>query len=456
MKTQNFKPFITTMLLMAIATPALSSELTLGQRQVQTARKKMDEGLGRRTSKESMFEGLESKSQKREGLRNQKADSMPQFEKRESDVRNRQNLMEGNSNGGGGGGYKLANGKIVTLPEFGILIQDNVSPTTFSGKVYPRMPDYCDVSKEVSNKIDEIRMKIRKVVPSFYFRSSVIPEKRKLICKFDVNPEDYARVKQEYRTLLEAFGYQLDESKFVLPAISENGVTYLLPDYQSDGLDDTQRAKYMIHEAEMREPPLASLMGLSLLPSPTRMETLERALKIDTLIQQIAFPKEGETLQVFDVLKRLAKLNLINAEDIFHHIMLMLMSELRQELPLYSFIEDNVNLDKEITLNPSFIQELQIQYKLKNNYAEMLDGSVIYFRYDRLLEDEKRVSKFCGSGIQLSNNKRIVPDPRKYGFPEGAVRVIECGRMFGSIGIDVRYMLLQQAGPFIRSIANPE
>ena len=408
--------------------------------------------LAKRSLKETLLDGLNSnKAQARpstnpsQNLQNLKTGTKSLFEDDKTDRSpNPKQILEGNSNGGGGGAYLLPNGKYATMPEFGILIQDQVSPTTTAGKVYARPPNYCEVSKEVRDEIEKIDLKIRRVIPAFHIQADVIPEARKLICKYDVDPEVYERIKQEYRQVLEAAGYQLDEKKFVLPAISENGVTYLLPDYKKLN-DDTQRAKYIIHEAEMRKPTVLN-----------RVQLLTRALKIDTLIQQIAFPNKGETLKILDVLKRLAKLKLINEQNIFHHIMLMLAGEMNQGLPLSSLIENYAGADlwHPVALSPSMIQELQIQHGLKNKYAEMLEGAVIEFAQKSNSRDQTLVSKYC-----RSNNgpavEMLVPEPGNRAFPAEKMILMFC-MGGGDPNIYVSQIRLKQAGPFLESVAYPQ
>ncbi len=447
MKTQTLKSIATTMLALSFATQAFSAELKLAGRHAQAPTKTMTPELAKRSLKET-FEASDSKSPARQNLQNLKRGTQSMFEDSNKDSGNqdRRQSLDGTSNGGGGAAYRLPNGQLVTLPEFGILIQDKLEPT-FAGKVYERYPTFCELAPEVKQEIESILLKVRKVVPSFSFHrfesQEAIPDKRELVCKFDVNSVDYERIKQEYRQVLQVFGYRWDADKFVLPAISKNGVTYLLPDFNK--LNDTQKAKYMIHEAEMR------VGHLRTTPAPTRLQVLERALKIDTLIEQLAFPKPGEDLQIFDVLKRLAKLELINQHDIFGHIMWMLVREMPTELPLYSFIEEHQVDRMRITLNPSFIQELQIKYNLKNNYAAMLDGSEIRLTYYYNQNTHpKLANKYCPRGTLLI----FAPEPYNTGRPSTEISFIDC--KYNKADYAIKRFELEVAGPFIKSIANPK
>lgn len=355
----------------------------------------------------------------------------------------------GGSHGGGGGAYMLPNGKVVTLPEFGVLIQDN-TPSVVTGKTYPRLPKYYSISLAVYEEYERISARVQKIIPSFKIPGEFSPDKKKLVSKLDVDPNVYEQIKKEYRSVLEAFGYELIDDKFFLPAYSENGVTYILPDFEK--LDNVQKAKYLIHEAQMRTSDLE------------RIPTLERALKIDTLIQQLAFPKKDERIKILDVLKRLAKLKIIGAEQIFHHVLLMMVQEMGGQIPLFQLLEDafNVHYDypsmkfkSKLVFDPSFVQEFQIEYKLKANYAEMLEGVSIdigklrfpehYSIYNKT--DKTIYKRECPKGAEAF--EKVIVDPRnesrERNLPAQKVVVARCTHG----GIEAYHIDFKNAGPFI-------
>ena len=337
-------------------------------------------------------------------------------------------ISAGTSNGGGGGAFKLPDGRLATLPEFGIFIRDLTAPPQISGKVYPRPPQVYEASREVREAVDVIQTVLKFQFPMLYYSPDTLPSLRlkKIITKMDVEPAQYDKAKGEYRELLAAYGYMFEEDKFVLPAYSDNGVTYLFPDFFNK-LNDMQRAKYLFHEYTMRE-----TKGLS------RMELLARANKIDTLIEEIVFRKTAPPIDEFSILKRFAKLGLVYDQGIFDYIMTSLLKDLKYDLPLVSFIEEPKQADEKNVLDPSFIQEIQIKNNLKTNYAEMLEGTVIIFGKSETDNDYPLISDRCYSSKQIIEG------------PSTSVKFCQFGITFK------KSIRVYKAGPFIKSVVKGE
>lgn len=438
MKIKKIAACAATILITILGTTALSADLTVVKRPEQAAFLQKAGSDSKTVAQGFSQKNLsEARNSEKEKLRPKEGQS-----------------LDGNSNGGGGVAYKLPDGTAMTLPEFGLLFKDDIAPVT-TGKVYARPPTYCEISKEVWEQYHLIEEKVHSVFPSFSIPGTFNPSQKQLICKMDVNPEIYEQIKREYRLVLEAFGYELEADKMILPAYSENGITYILPDYNL--LNDSQKAKYLIHESNMRD-----IFGSG--TQLDRLQTLERALKIDTLIQHLAFPKPNESLDIMNVLQRMAKLKVINEPRIFDHIMLMLVGELQQlgqELRMQDFTE-NGDLYEDLKLDPSWIQELQIRHKLKFNYAEMLEGSVIRYEGGQHYI-ENFVTRYCSQDGK--RHPRIIADPTReiylaskhYKFfgrqPAARVKLTTCDGSFGT-SLQLADVSLRIAGPFIKKLSS--
>lgn len=100
----------------------------------------------------------------------------------------------------------------------------------------------------------------------------------------------------------------------------------------------------------------------------SREEVLERAMKKDTLIEEIVFAKKLADRNDYALLKRIAQVGWMNQARIFNHIVMSAINEMKQakqEIPLLSFIEspditDQISkftryTDEPLLINPSLI-----------------------------------------------------------------------------------------------------
>jgi hypothetical protein len=339
------------------------------------------------------------------------------------------NSKQGTNSGGGGGAYRTDSGKLVTLPEFGVLIEDKHDPIETTGKKYKRLPTYYTVSDSTIAQLDKIREKMSDAILGANVPWNTYAVKKNLIYKTDVDPELYQKIKVEYQAVLEAFGYKLESDRFILPAVTIDSVTYIFPEF--DKLTSLQQAKYLIHEAQMRNQE-SSTSDLD------RVKYLENVLKFDTIIEKILTTNKKK-LDIFNLMKSLVSLNKLNMDHVLQNILKMMADELGRELTFNDFAPDS-RYYLNIAMDPSLIQEIQITNKLKRNYAEMLEGVEIQFiersfswgeTYEKCSSRDRNVARLVVSGNDTSSK---------------LLRVRRCV----SFNVTTHdYISLKKAGPFL-------
>lgn len=316
--------------------------------------------------------------------------------------------------GGGGGIYNPADGTIYTVAETGV--SSSLPEVVTSNKQFKPRPTYYSIPLKVYDNYTEIMQNIRKIIPGFSFSRdfSFSPSKDQLVSKLDAKSEDfkeiYEKIKNEYRQVYEKLGQTFDSNNFVLTAYTENYVTYILPDFNK--LSPMQQAKTLIHEANMRD---------AYLSTHTRLETLERALAIDSLIEQLAFPKQNSKLNTFGVLKQMAKLGMIDKNGVFQQILFMMYKDMNETFTTYDLVDLGLHFDnnhrvtqKTVKLDGSYIQEIQQQKELKFNYASLLNDSEVRFGSTDFYYDSKHpnvVNKYCSKNTSNNEIVKIIPDP---------------------------------------------
>lgn len=191
---------------------------------------------------------------------------------------------------GGGGVYKTSTGQYVTLPEMGLLIGEKVERGT---KTYSH---YYTISPNTLSEINNIIETVNSVMGSNllkYYVDEYLDRRENIIKIKDVKSEIYKKIKEEYQSVLQKYGYTLENEKFVLPAytvpghyvkkdeyskekIYIPGKTYILPDFEL--LTEKQQAKIIIHEVNMERPRIYT---------KSKEEKLEDVLAVDVQINQM-------------------------------------------------------------------------------------------------------------------------------------------------------------------------
>lgn len=274
--------------------------------------------------------------------------------------------MEGGMDGGGGGAYRLENGTIVTLPEFGVLFEDKVpSPI---GKTYEK---YYRVSTELNEAIGGIYKNLADKMFSFQFLKPVLnQDKTVLITKKNVDSDVYQKVKVQYREVLATFGHKLQDDKFILPAVTVNKKTYIFPDFEL--LTTQQKAKILVHEYLMR-----TLDG-------DDISRLERILKVDAIIEKVLAKNELTIEEQYAIIFGLGQARVISRPVIAVQLLGLLSLEMDQlpsieDLTAITIVGGKFSsyVGPDLYLDGGLIQQLQEEHKLKLNYAAIFDQAFL-------------------------------------------------------------------------------
>ena len=271
--------------------------------------------------------------------------------------------------GGGGGAYRLDDGRLVTLPEFGILIKDNFWTVQTTGKKYDR---YYKISEELRSEVKSLLHFLKLRIPNFMlYEGLVIPnDKGVFISRENVDSKEYNKIKGEYKEVLASFGYKLEEDKFVLPAVSIGNKTYIFPDFHQ--LSTSQQAKYLIHEYLMRKNSDRKV------GSKKRVERLKLVLQVDTFIEKLITSPPMTNIDPLQLVKVLYSQGLILEDGVFQGIFQSMLEEMKTTIDVKDFTRFFHPSDS-LSLDPSVLQELQEKHQLKRNYAEIFEGTSISF-----------------------------------------------------------------------------
>lgn len=288
----------------------------------------------------------------------------------------------GGMDGGGGGAYRLDDGRLVTLPEFGVLIKDSFWTVQTTGKKYDK---YYKISGELRSEVKSLLHFLKLRVPNFMlYEGLVIPNAKSVfISRENVDPKEYKKIKGEYREVLASFGYKLEEDKFVLPAVSIGNKTYIFPDFHQ--LTTSQQAKYLIHEYLMRKNSERKVT------SKERVERLKLVLQVDTLIEKLITSPPNTNVDPLQLAKVFYSQSLILEDGVFQGIFQAMLDEMKTTIDVKDFTSFFDTSDS-LSLDPSVLQELQDKHQLKRNYAEIFEGTSITFNlidYEDILKSDK-------------------------------------------------------------------
>lgn len=167
---------------------------------------------------------------------------------------------------------------------------------------------------------------------------------------------------------------------------------------------------------------------------------------------------------------------MIDENVLFQQILFMMYEELKKNFTVKDFIEDELNYNshdvltiKTATVNPSYIQVVQDQKELKNNYASMLNGSEVSFGTTNFYfksKYKKLVEHYCKE-MKNEDNLRIIPDPFNLSLrdinnndddvnlPTNGFVLAKCSEVSfpDNWVLKVAPIVLKKAGPFISKIA---
>lgn len=280
---------------------------------------------------------------------------------------------QGSDSGGGGGVYKIAPGKYLTLPEAGILIADKKD----AGK---RFEKYFTISEETKTELQSIIVKLRTVIPALDLRYEYIVPSRDTFVVKDVDQAQYIKIKGEYNKVFNSYGYKLSDEKFVLPAystITKNAEgetkfkTYILPDFVL--LSAQQQAKILIHEYNMRKE-----------LKVTREEKLRQVLAVDVIINDMLNGKDVLVSNLKHSLKSFNKVGILEPSAVVSVVISRMEKQIKRSLTVDDlFLKDNFTFrrynygDIQNEIDPSLVQELQEKEQLSENYAELLEGAAL-------------------------------------------------------------------------------
>ena len=286
------------------------------------------------------------------------------------------NTWAGGADVGGGGGYRI-NGKIVTLPEFGILIEGK--ELTGSGK---RFETYYKLSAETREEVKRIASMLKTKFEHIDLNvEKIIGDVNTYISRKNVDLTEYQKIKEEYKKVLEINKFDFQEDKFVLPAVSIKGKTYIFPDF--DELTPLQQAKYVYHEFIMRQ--LTELEPVA---------KLEMTLRFDSLVEKLL---KNLPVNEMQALKVMADVKIINKSDLFTNVLVDFIDSVERPV----FLDEISQLDLRsknmslFNLDPSLIQELQDASQLNVNFAEMLEGVSLLSLEHEIYGGHPGYSKFC-------------------------------------------------------------
>jgi hypothetical protein len=302
---------------------------------------------------------------------------------------------KGGMDGGGGGVYKISEGEYKTLPEFGILIGDESNPVL--GKRYY---NYYKISEKTKEELSKIISKLQYVLPGNLLNMyEVLGDRDTYIVRNNVDEAQYSKIKTEYRSTLNSYGYELDDDKFVLPAYSlgtqkewkKQTKTYILPDF--DLLSEKQQALILIHEYNIRQ-------GTKRFES--REDALVKALSVDVQVNKIINEKDLLNYNPLVAIKRFKEAGLISDDGGTKIMLLQLQRKLKRPI-LWTELISNYNA-QETEVDPSLVQELQDSAKLNVNYAELFDGvtfksSSRFYVYQNHTNASKNALKILPDGL---------------------------------------------------------
>lgn len=348
----------------------------------------------------------------------------------------------GGESGGGGGAYKLDNGTVVTLPEFGVLLKDNGPSVTEK-----KFPKYFHASNQVKIELEKINAHFFKLMAFEGIKiSEILPVTNGTIfVQSEIDAELYSKIKAEYKKITMAFGYKFEDEKFILPAVTSEGKTYILPDF--DLLSPTRQAKILIHETSMRK----KLEEVSN-KNKARLIRLQKALTLDSAIEKMLTLDE-KSFELQPTLMALASLRFIDETQVFRSIFRSMLLEAGKPIPGINLLRRTNYAAEADPVDPSLFQEIQEKYNLKTNYAEMFEGTTLFASAAFTFAREKE-NFYNTEAIQLCSSALITDDSpnRVFFIHKNEVKFIWCGD-----GNDQAIMIRPEvslAGPFIKSFFN--
>lgn len=176
----------------------------------------------------------------------------------------------GTNSGGGGVNYRV-NGQLKTLTDVGVIFE---KVDSLRSKKYPV---YYEVRPETKAALEKI---VSLLPTNFPSTEKILGNEGDLIDEKEIDPKEYAQIKNDYAQVIKSYGKKLDPSAFVLVAFSKNRKTYILPTFDEQGLRETtaqmaqRQALTLIHEYWMR-------MNLN---GENSRETLAKVLNLDVAI----------------------------------------------------------------------------------------------------------------------------------------------------------------------------
>lgn len=303
---------------------------------------------------------------------------------------------QGTNSGGGGGVYKIKEGKYLTLPEVGILIGNE---KTAAGKKFEKL---YTITEETKIELRVILAKINSVLPGQELTEElVVGERGAFVVLENIESSKYQQIKTEYEKVMNSYGYALDDNKFVLPAYSTRGQkdvkgkTYILPDFLL--MNNYQQAMILIHEYNMRK----ENVNLN-----NRANALRIALSVDSQLYLLLNDSPGFNLM--SALKKFISASLLDQQNVLKIVLKKMQEEINLPLKTTDLFAEGPKGDilseknEVLQINPSIVQEIQERHSTSLNYAEALEGAVFevhWYSYRTYFRAEiEEILEVCGLG----------------------------------------------------------